>query len=191
MSNTSKSDTIIDFVIVILFIIGIVIFCSTPEERSPYSLFANKEIVNDEEEVLDLLAVKDYGEVEVTKIVRIHDGDTFSISVEDWPPIIGDNILIRVKGIDAPEISSKVSKVKKLAQIAKNRLSTYINNGNKVYLKNMARDKYFRINADLIVDDINIGDQLVAEGLAKTYDGGKKARWYNSDYENYIKNSKQ
>jgi endonuclease YncB( thermonuclease family) len=49
--------------------------------------------------------------------------------------------------------------------------------GKKIILKNMRRGKYFRIVADVIIDDVNLGDELLSQGLAQRYDGGKKPKW--------------
>lgn len=53
----------------------------------------------------------------------------------------------------------------------------------------MKRGKYFRIVADVIVDDENLGDILVKSGFAKYYDGGKKDPWTIGDLEKF-RNSK-
>jgi len=49
-----------------------------------------------------------------------------------------------------------------------------------VELRNLQRGKYFRIVADVYADGINVGDQLINEGLAVPYDGGRKTKdWCN------------
>lgn len=35
--------------------------------------------------------------------MKINDGDTFHVNIEEWPDIIGKNIGIRINGIDAPD----------------------------------------------------------------------------------------
>ena len=46
-------------------------------------------------------------------------------------------------------------------------------------LKNMEREKYFRVVADVIVDGENLADVLIEAGIALKYDGGKKTyKWF-------------
>ena len=44
----------------------------------------------------------------------------------------------------------------------------------QIVLRNMERGKYFRIAADVIADEENLGDLLVEAGMAVRYDGEKK-----------------
>jgi endonuclease YncB( thermonuclease family) len=45
-----------------------------------------------------------------------------------------------------------------------------------IELKNMQRGKYFRIVADVHVDDKNLADMLIENNLAVRYDGGTKIK---------------
>ena len=60
-----------------------------------------------------------YDDVTVSEITSIYDGDTFRANIQSFPSIVGDNIGIRVSGIDTPEIRGKCPKEKELAQKAK------------------------------------------------------------------------
>ena len=45
-------------------------------------------------------------------------------------------------------------------------------------LRNIKRGKYFRIAADIIIDDESLGDILLEAGVAVHYNGGKKThKW--------------
>jgi len=46
-----------------------------------------------------------------------------------------------------------------------------------IELRNMQRGKYFRIVADVFLDDQSLADALVKKGLARPYDGGRKGKW--------------
>ena len=50
-----------------------------------------------------------YGNITVDKIVSVYDGDTFRCNIKGWPKIAGENIAVRVKSIDTPEIRCKKS----------------------------------------------------------------------------------
>lgn len=127
---------------------------------------------------------KSYGNI-TCEVVSVYDGDTFTVNIPAWPTIVGEHIGIRVNGIDTPERTSKNSKVKELSGIAKECASTMLKSGKKVELRNIKRDKYFRIDADVYVDNVNLADVLIDKGLAKPYDGGKKPSWTAKDYESY------
>jgi len=127
-----------------------------------------------------------YGDVEVTDIVSVYDGDTFTISVDGWPPIVGQKISVRVLGVDTPEMRDKRREIKLLAIAAKDFTSTKLKRAGKIELLNMTRDKYFRILADVEVDGNNLGELLIEKGLAKPYDGGTKVKWTMEDYNKYI-----
>ena len=119
-------------------------------------------------------AQKTYGDLTVSKVVHVYDGDTFRVNIEGLPPIIGNNIAIRINGYDTPEIRGKCPKEKALAIVARDRLRGMVKDADIVLL-NTKRGKYFRIVADVMIDGKNIKDTLIEEGLAVSYDGGRKA----------------
>ena len=121
---------------------------------------------------------KDYGNMVITKDqIEVHDGDTLYLSIKEYPPIIGDHIGIRVLGVDTPEIRGKCDYEKNLAQQAKTFTTNAINNAKKIELKKLDRDKYFRILAELWIDDKNFADMLITNKLAYAYFGEAKTPW--------------
>ena len=67
--------------------------------------------------LLSFIFAKDkiYGDItEEIEIVRVYDGDTFYINIPAWPSIVGENIAIRIYGIDTPEIRTRNRREKKL-----------------------------------------------------------------------------
>ncbi len=120
---------------------------------------------------------KNYGDVHVSEISTVYDGDTFYINIHEWPPIVGNHIAVRVKGIDTPEIKGKCMQEIQQARKAKQFTVAFLRNAKVVVLKNMTRDKYFRINADVYADGKNLAEALIAGGLAVEYEGKKKRSW--------------
>jgi len=120
---------------------------------------------------------KTYGEVIVTEIVDVYDGDTFKVMIKGYPAIIGDSISVRIAGIDTPEINGDDAYEKELAKKAQLFAERKLRSAKVVRLKNMRRDKYFRILADVFVDNINLGKELLRVGLAHEYYGGTKTDW--------------
>lgn len=122
-----------------------------------------------------------YGHVFVSEIVRVVDGDTFYCNISQWPKILGDNIGIRVNGIDTPEMRGSPPEVKKLARQAKTIVYNELTTAKTVILKNIKRGKYFRVVADVECDGKDLAQVLIDAGLAKRYDGGTKNVWTVED----------
>lgn len=118
-----------------------------------------------------------YGNIVVDTITSIYDGDSFRCTIKEYPPIIGHRIGIRVYGIDTPELRDKCPKVKEKAQKAKQFAVALLRGAEKVELRNLRRDKYFRILAEVYVDGKSLAQELMDAGHAKPYDGGTKADW--------------
>ena len=119
-------------------------------------------------------ALAQYGHYAVTEVISIYDGDTIRVNIDNLPPIIGQNIRIRLSNIDTPEIKGQCLREKKLALIARDRLRQLVNNAHVIEIHNLQRGKYFRIVADLMLDGENASEMLVREKLGVTYNGGKK-----------------
>lgn len=121
---------------------------------------------------------KTYGTAVVDKVISVYDGDTFNANLSNsYPKIIRDTIGIRIYGMDTPEMKDKRPEIKEMAVKAKELTSSLLYSGKIVRLKNMRRDKYFRINAEVWVGDICIADTLIKSGLAKPYFGDTKIEW--------------
>lgn len=118
-----------------------------------------------------------YGDVRVSRVTTIYDGDTFTATIDSWPGIAGKNIGIRIYGIDTPELRGKCKREIDLARLAKQRTVAMIRSAKVIELKRMRRDKYFRIDADVLVDGKSIAQALIAAGLAVPYAGGKRVSW--------------
>ena len=120
---------------------------------------------------------KNYGTAVVSKVIRVYDGDTFIAAIDTFAPLIGDSIRVRISGIDAPELRSHNKYERDLAKKAKLYTENRLKTATVVTLKNMKRDKYFRILADVYVDRWNLGKELIRVGLAIEYNGGRKLEW--------------
>ena len=119
---------------------------------------------------------KTYGKLRVIEIVSVYDGDTFRCNIEG-PPIIAQNIGVRVYGIDTPEIRSKSPETKALALKARDFAARKLRQAQVVELKKIRRGKYFRIVDEVWIDGRNLGKMLLDAGLAKPYYDGRKPLW--------------
>ena len=84
---------------------------------------------------------------------------------------------IRINGIDTPELRGKCEKEKQLARLAKQFTVERLRAANSVVLKNIKRGKYFRLIADVYVDGVSLGEQLIKQGHAVKYIGKAKRTW--------------
>ncbi|MBX9831410.1 thermonuclease family protein [Candidatus Babeliales bacterium] len=119
---------------------------------------------------------KTYGNAVVSKLVKVYDGDTFTVQVDGWPEIIRE-VSVRVFGIDTPEMKDKDPVVKQKAQEAKEFSKGVLEAAKVIELRELQRDKYFRILAKVYVDGQNLAEMLIAANLAVSYDGGTKQNW--------------
>jgi endonuclease YncB( thermonuclease family) len=51
-------------------------------------------------------------------VVEVYHGDTFKIDLTSWHPLFGDDISIRLFGVDTPEMRGTTDEVKALAMQA-------------------------------------------------------------------------
>ena len=93
----------------------------------------------------------------------VHDGDTVWIEGEK----------IRLADIDTPELDGKCAYERRLALRARNRLKALLNAG-PFDISRSGKDRYGRTLAILHRGGRSIGDQLVAEGLARTWSGRRE-----------------
>ncbi len=105
-----------------------------------------------------------------------YDGDTITFQIPNVPPILGKNISVRVFGIDTPEMKGKGPCEKDRAREAKEVVTHLLEKAKHIELRNIQRDKYFRILADVVADDVSVSEKLLNAKLAYPYDGGTKAK---------------
>ena len=124
-----------------------------------------------------LAGEKTYGDLTAT-VVSIYDGDTMTVTIPDVPPIMGENIPIRVRGIDTPEMHDKRPEIHALAVQARDMVRGWCPVGSTVELRGVGRDKYFRLDATPICGGVDVAAELVKAGLAHgDYQGGTKEKW--------------
>ena len=126
---------------------------------------------------INTYAAKQYGSVTVSKIISVYDGDTFRVNIDSLPPIVGKNIPVRLEGVDTPEINGKCQYEKDLALEARDFVRSKLSNAVEILLNDLQRGKYFRIVAKVYIDGVSLEEELLQNGLAYQYNGGKKSNW--------------
>jgi len=119
------------------------------------------------------------------KVIRVVDGDSLEIANEFLPEEL--KLFVRIKGIDTPEKAprAKCEKENILAQKASNYTKNSIEKAQqkhqKITFSEIKWDKYGgRIVAKVMIDDNDLGQELVGKGLARVYNGEKKKTWCNN-----------
>jgi endonuclease YncB( thermonuclease family) len=106
-------------------------------------------------------------------IQRVVDGDTLDLEID-----LGFSVLtrqrIRLRGIDAPELSTTAGK--EALQFVRDLLARH---GSKVRVNTFKdeREKYGRMLAEVVLDDGNgpsLNAELLAASRAEPYDGGRR-----------------
>jgi endonuclease YncB( thermonuclease family) len=108
------------------------------------------------------------------KFLKNYDADTITVKIPEVHALFGEKISVRVRGIDAPEIKGKNPCEKDAARTARRLVESLLKQAKRIDLKNVDRDKYFRILADVEFDGKSLKEILLKNNLAYEYDGGRK-----------------
>lgn len=105
------------------------------------------------------------------KLVKVVDGDTLDLEV-DLGFNIRHEIRVRLLGVDTPETYGvkKESEEYQAGIKAKERVEELCTGKDlTVFTYKDKTGKYGRYLAQIVVDNINVGEQLIEEGLATVY----------------------
>lgn len=105
-----------------------------------------------------------------------YDGDTIRVNIASVHPLLGNRIRIRLSDVDTPEIRSKDRCEKDAAREAKNYVQALLIKARTINLKNVRRGKFFRLIANVEIDNLDLGTLLLRKGLAVPY-GEKGTNW--------------
>lgn len=124
----------------------------------------------------------DYGSVTVDEVTSVYDGDTFRANIHDWPPLIGERIPIRIADINAPERRSRCDtraekeRERELAADARIYLVERLRGAEVIELQKIRRGSFFRIIAEVWVDGVSVGQEMLDAGHAMPYRPGQGGR---------------
>ena len=114
-------------------------------------------------------------------IERVVDGDTIAVRVTIW---LNQEltVLVRIRGIDAPEMRSRCAEERDLADRARARLALMTGDG-PVVLTNITGEKYWgRVLADIATaEGGDVAAAMLAAGLARPYSGGTRLSWCEAE----------
>jgi endonuclease YncB( thermonuclease family) len=109
--------------------------------------------------------------------VKAYDGDTITVNVPGLPMVFGQHLRVRFADVDTPEIKGQCDREKTLAVLARDYVDQRLRKAKAIVLHNVKADRYFRIDATVLVDGKNLNQELLEAGLARPYDGGKRESW--------------
>ncbi len=118
-----------------------------------------------------------YGDVLVTEVVSVYDGEIFRVNVDGWPALVGWDMPVRADGFDAPEIQGKCQSEKIAAIRARKLTENALFTARQIELRDIKRDRYFWILADVYVDGKSLKELHLSAGTARPYIGGKREGW--------------
>ncbi len=115
-------------------------------------------------------------QVFIAIVLAVIDGDTFRAQVPVWEGLT-ITTLVRLEGIDTPELRSRCKNEKDKALQAKEALTKLLQN-KEVTLHFVQPDKYSgRVVADVRADFNSVANQMVNQGFARKYSGGERLGW--------------
>jgi endonuclease YncB( thermonuclease family) len=111
------------------------------------------------------------------EVLAVVDGDTLRVRAHVW---LGQSIdvLVRIRGIDTPELRGACAGEKERARAAAVGLAAALE-GDSVVLTRIAGDKYFgRVVADVATaGGADLATGLLRAGFGRPYEGGRRAGW--------------
>lgn len=111
------------------------------------------------------------------RVVGVTDGDTIVVRARIW--LFQDiETRVRIKGVDAPELKSRCADERRLATAARDFVAERTADRD-VVLTDIHYGKYAgRVVARVTTaDGRDLAQALVGAGLARPYDGGRRASW--------------
>jgi micrococcal nuclease len=110
-------------------------------------------------------------------VEKVVDGDTLAVRVTVW---LGQDlrVLVRVRGVDAPELRGECAAEKARARNAQAALARLVSGG-PVVLTAIEGDKYYgRVIADVTTSaGDHVGLALISGGFVRPYDGAARSGW--------------
>lgn len=113
------------------------------------------------------------------QVIGTKDGDTLTVVLPGLPSPLNP-VAVRVRSIDTPERGGRArcASERALAERATHFTRAAVARGNRIEFDRPTWDKYGgRIDADVWIDGRLLSERLIAAGLARRYDGGKRAGW--------------
>lgn len=121
-------------------------------------------------------AEKNYGDIFNAEFVRAVEANVMIFNLAGLHPLVGEQIPVRLRGIDVPRINAGCAKEREAAVKAREIVSWLLTQSRTITLKKVGRDNRFRITAVVLVDNKDIRDVLLKKGIAEWRSARQKRR---------------
>jgi len=112
---------------------------------------------------------------------RCYHAHSCFVTIPGVPSIFGDVLLVRIAGIDTPEILGECDQEKKLANEARNFVNTVLHNAKEIDLYEIERGEHFNLVAKIMANGKNLSELMVKKEFAlRQKDPPKKRNWCQS-----------
>ena len=101
----------------------------------------------------------------VSKVIEVTHGDKLIVDIAEPHELAGSNIKVKLKDIDAPDATNSCPAQIKLGTEVKDFVAQKLENASSIKLTNF-RKTNTQIIAQVVVDGIDLGDELVSKGYA-------------------------
>ena len=138
---------------------------------------ANDPVRVERDRLVEASRSGDAGVRQSAQVLHVIDGDTFEARVHLWQGL-DITTRVRLRGVDAPELKARCLDESRMAQAAREALTTFLKEGG-VTIYNVGPDKYNgRVVADVATRTTpNVSASLIAAGHGRPYNGGHRAGW--------------
>jgi endonuclease YncB( thermonuclease family) len=109
--------------------------------------------------------------------IRVIDGDTFEARVQVWPGLTVTT-KVRLRGIDAPEMTARCAHERSKAEAARATLQSILADGDLTVLR-VGLDRFGgRVIAEAATRRTgDVSAALIGQGVARAYAGGRRDGW--------------
>ncbi|MCF7956689.1 MAG: thermonuclease family protein [Phycisphaerae bacterium] len=115
--------------------------------------------------------MKNYGTAIVSKVYDGEEVYSFRCDVKGWPAIIGEDVPVRIAGLELPYIVAEQPAPNQFFERQTIRfLNDFLKDAKTMELKNIRRGKDFCLVADVIADSNSVAEALIEKGFAKKAD---------------------
>ncbi len=121
---------------------------------------------------------KSYGDFNHVQFISVNSANSFLVNIPGRHPLIGDKIEVLIKGIEVPSKTGVCEKERVKAGVAEKIVSFLLGRAKNITLKNIERDRRFRLAATVLVDGKDIRRILMKKEVAvKNLTGIRKMDW--------------
>ena len=115
----------------------------------------------------------------LARVDRVVDGDTIAVTAYIWPHVRIEGILVRLRGVDTPELRGRCPQEKAMARRAREALLNRIPPGTLVRLERVEDGKWAGRVIATVRDNRNVdlARWLIKQGYGRAYDGGRRQAW--------------